>query len=104
MTERILVPKMPSFTARASSASRPGIGFIRLTPSASASSPLSTFRKGITPRSSHKNVGTGFPSACPSIVASNRMAAMTLAPVNAGAVMIRTRISCMSRNISASPL
>ena len=33
MTERILVPKTPSLTARASSASSPGIGFIRLTPS-----------------------------------------------------------------------
>ena len=29
---------------------------------------------------------------------------MTLAPVKAGAVMMRTRISCISRNISASPL
>ncbi len=61
MTERILVPKTPSFTARASSASSAGIGFIRLTPSFSASSPLSTFRKGMTPRSSHRKAGTGFP-------------------------------------------
>jgi hypothetical protein len=29
---------------------------------------------------------------------------MTFAPVKAGAVMMRTRISCMSLNISASPL
>ena len=64
MTERILVPKTPSFTARASSASSSGIGFIRLTPSFSASRPLSTFRKGTTPRSSHRKVGTGLPCAC----------------------------------------
>ena len=30
MVERILVPKTPSLTARSSSVSRPGIGFIRL--------------------------------------------------------------------------
>ncbi len=29
---------------------------------------------------------------------------MTLAPVKAGEVMMRTRIRCMSLNISASPL
>jgi len=45
MTERILVPKTPSFTARVSSLSSAGIAFIRLTPSFSGSSPLSTFRK-----------------------------------------------------------
>ncbi len=104
MTERILVPKTPSFTARASSSSSPGIGFIRLTPSFSASSPLSTLRNGTTPRSSQRNVGTGLPLASPSIVRSNRMAPMTLSPVKAGADMMRTRISCMSLNISASPL
>jgi len=104
ITERILVPTTPSFAARASKASRSGIGFIRLTPPFSTSSPLSTFRKGTTPRSSHKKAGTGFPCACPSIVASNRMAATILPPLKAGAVMMRTRISCMSLSISASPL
>ena len=29
---------------------------------------------------------------------------MTLSPVNAGEVIMRTRISCMSANIAASPL
>ena len=29
---------------------------------------------------------------------------MTLAPVKAGALMMRTRMACMSLNISASPL
>jgi hypothetical protein len=104
MTERILVPKIPSFTARVRRASSAGIGFIRLTPSFSASSPLSTFKKGITPRSSHRKAGTGFSCTWPSIVPSKRIAAMTFAPVKAGAVMMRTRISCMSLNISASPL
>ena len=104
MTERILVPKTPSFTARVSSASSSGIGLISWTPSFSASSPLSTFTKGMTPRSSHRKAGTDFPFTSPSIVPSKRIAAMTLAPVKAGAVMMRTRISCMSRNISASPL
>jgi hypothetical protein len=41
------VPKTPSFTARVSSASSVGIGFIRRTLPFSASSPLSIFRKGI---------------------------------------------------------
>ena len=35
---------------------------------------------------------------------SSRIVPMTFSPVKAGAVMIRTRIWCMSRNISASPL
>ena len=54
MVERILVPNMPSLTARASNLSRSGIGFIRQTPSFSASRPLSTLMIGTTPRSSHK--------------------------------------------------
>ena len=104
ITERILVPNTPSFTARASSGSSAGIGFIRLTPSLSAASPLSTFRKGTTPRSSQRKAGTGLPCASPSIVPSNRIAPITLAPVKAGEVIMRTRISCISLNISASPL
>ena len=68
---------------------------MRLTPSFSASSPLSTFRKGMTPRSSHRKAGTGFACAWPSIVPSKRIAAITLAAVKVGAVMMRTRISCM---------
>src|SRR5260221_515788 len=98
------MPALDALLARARRASSAGIGFIRLTPSFSASSPLSTLRKGITPRSSHRKAGTGFSWAWPSIVPSKRIAAITLAPMKAGAVMIRTRISCISLNISASPL
>src|SRR5262245_40038994 len=54
MKERILVPNTPRLTARSSSGSTSGIGFIRLTPSFSAARPLSTLTKGTTPRSSHK--------------------------------------------------
>ena len=53
-TERILVPYTPSLTARARRSSSPGIGFINWTPSLSASSPLSTFTKGTTPRLFHR--------------------------------------------------
>ena len=104
MVDRILVPKTPSFTARESSVSRVGIGFIRLTPSFSASRPLSHFTKGTTPRSSHRKVGTGLSLTWPSIVPSNRIVPMTLSPLKAGAVMMRARISWISWNISASPL
>ena len=54
IAERILVPATPSAAARSSRASSPGIGFIRVTPSASASIPLSTLTRGTTPRSSHR--------------------------------------------------
>jgi hypothetical protein len=87
-----------------SKSSSPAIGFISVTPSASFSMPWSTLSIGTTPRSSHRYDGTGLPPAWPSIVRSNRIAAMILSPVNAGALMMRTRISCMSLNISASPL
>ena len=90
-TERSLVPNTPSPFARSSSASRPGIGFISWTPSASVSSPLSILRNGTTPLSASA-VGTGLPPASPSIVRSNRIAPITLSPVKAGEVMIRTRI------------
>src|SRR6185437_12209822 len=93
---------MPSLTARSSRVSRPDIGFIRETPSFSGSSPLSTLRNGTTPRSCHRKAGTGLPLTSPSMVRSNRMAAITLAPVKDGDVMMRTRISCISLNISAS--
>ena len=96
------MPNTPSLLARASSASSPGIGFISCTPSASSSSPLSILRNGTTPRR-HSAAGTGAPSASPSIVFSNRMAASTLAPVKHGAVMIRTRIWWIAANISSSP-
>ena len=49
MTERILVPKIPLSLARASSSSRPGIGFITWAPSASSARPLSTLRNGHDP-------------------------------------------------------
>ena len=104
ITERILVPKIPALTARASRPSSAGIGFIRLTPFCSGCSPWSTLRMGTIRRSPHRNFGTGLPPASPSMVRSNRIAASTLSPLNAGAVMMRTRISCTSRNISASPL
>ena len=51
---RARIIQSPAFTARASSASSPGIGFISWTPSASASNPLSIFRNGTTPRFSHR--------------------------------------------------
>jgi hypothetical protein len=38
----------------------------------------------------------------PSIVFSNRIAPSTFSPVNAGEVMIRTRIRWISSNISSS--
>ena len=104
MTERIFVPKTLSFAARVRSASSSGMGLISWTPSFSFSSPLSTLTKGTTPLSSHRNAGVGFPRTSPSIVPSKRIVPMTFSPVKAGAVMIRTRIWCMSRNISASPL
>ena len=55
-TERIFVPNTPLATARSRSASRPGIGFISWTPSASSSRPLSTLRNGTTPFTSHRYV------------------------------------------------
>ena len=54
MTERILVPNMPAATPRSSSASRSGIGFIRRVPFSGSARPLSTLRKGTTPRSSQR--------------------------------------------------
>ena len=52
MTERILVPKTPSFTARVRRASSAGIGFIRLTPSFSAFQPFADLQKGVFPKES----------------------------------------------------
>ncbi len=54
MTERILVPNTPLATARASRASRSGIGFITCAPSASSARPLSTFKNGTTPLTDHR--------------------------------------------------
>jgi hypothetical protein len=49
MTDRIFVPNTPLSTARASSSSSSGIGFITWAPSASSARPLSTLRNGTTP-------------------------------------------------------
>jgi len=46
--------------------------------------------------------GTGWPFAWPSIVRSNKIAAITLPLAKAGAVMIRTRIWWIRSNISSS--
>jgi hypothetical protein len=92
MTERILVPKTPFETARSSSASRSGIGFISLTPFSGSARPLSTFRNGTTPRFSHRYRAVGTPSISRSMVCSNRIAPITLSPVKAGDLMIRLRI------------
>ncbi len=100
-TERILVPKTPLAFARSSNAPSLGIGFIICTPSASSSSPLSTFRNGTTPRS-HKATGTGLPPASPSIVRSKRIAPITFSPLKQGEVMMRLRISWIRPNISSS--
>ena len=63
------------------------IGFISCTPSCSSASPLSTFRNGTTFFSSHRYWAVGTPSMSRSMVCSNRIAARTREPSNAGLVM-----------------
>ena len=58
--------------------------FHELTPSFSASSPLSTLRKGTTPAILPQEGRNRLSFASPSIVRSNRIAPMTLSPVKAG--------------------
>ncbi len=102
MTERILVPNTPLATARASSSSRSGIGFMTWAPSTSSARPLSTLRNGTTPLADHRYSAEPLPSISRSIVPSNRIAPRTRSPLKLGLVMIRLRISCMRVNISSS--
>ena len=102
MTERILVPKMPLATARWSSASSSGMGFISCTPSFSSARPLSTFRKGTTCFVFHRYCAASWPSNWRSIVISNRMAPSTRLPPNDGLVTMRLRMACTRSYICAS--
>jgi hypothetical protein len=54
--------------------------------------PLVDIHKGDDASLFPQDAGVGFPRTTPSIVPSKRIAAITLAPVKAGAVMMRARI------------
>lgn len=54
ITDRSLVPNTPLLTARCSSSSSPGIGFISCTSSDASARPLSILRMGTTPLVSHR--------------------------------------------------
>ena len=80
------------------------MGFMSCTPSCSAARPLSTFRIGTTFLVSHRYWAVGTPSTSRSMVCSNKMAASTRLPPNAGLVSTRVRMAWTRSNISVSVL
>ena len=80
------------------------MGFMSCTPSCSAASPLSTLRNGTTFLTDHRYLAVGTPSTVLSMVCSNRIAASTRVPSNAGLVSTRVRIAWTRSNISSSDL
>mmetsp|Transcript_23386 Transcript_23386/g.61202 ORF Transcript_23386/g.61202 Transcript_23386/m.61202 type:complete len:223 (+) Transcript_23386:215-883(+) len=91
--DRILVPKTPSFRARPSVSSSPGMSFITWQPFSSGARPLSHLSSGTTCFFSHRYCGAGIPSNSRSIVISNRMAASTRSPENLSHVTMRARMA-----------
>ena len=80
------------------------MGFMSCTPSCSGASPWSTFRNGTTFFSSHRYRAAGTPLTSRSMVCSNKIAARTREPSNAGLVSTRVRMAWTRSNISASEL